>query len=107
MDRHSVEWRGYIPAITTPFQRAGALDLKGLDRLLAWLLDEGMHGIIVGGTQGEWFSISPPERKQLMQAVGRKLGGKMPLIAGCSGYSTDEVAANARLAAEHGFDGIL
>ena len=107
MDRHSVAWRGYIPAITTPFTQAGAMDVEGLERLLDWLAGEGMHGIIVGGTQGEWFSISPAERKQLLHTVGRKLGGKMTLIAGCSGYTTSKVAANARLAADHGFDGIL
>jgi 4-hydroxy-tetrahydrodipicolinate synthase len=107
MDRHSVQWRGYIPAITTPFTGEGALDLDALDRLLQWLHQEKMHGIIIGGTQGEWFTISAAERKQLMQAVGRKLSGKLPLIAGCSGYTSSEVAANARLAAEHGFDGIL
>lgn len=107
MDRHSVDWRGYIPAITTPFTQEGELDLDALERLLQWLLDEGMHGIIVGGTQGEWFSISAAERTKLLAAVGRKLSGKMPLIAGCNAYTTAEVAANARLAAEHGFDGIL
>lgn len=107
MDRHSVEWRGYIPAITTPFTKRGELDLEGLEQLLQWLLDEGMHGIIVGGTQGEWFSISSAEREELLAAVGRKLSGKMPLIAGCNAYTAAEVAANARLAAEHGFDGIL
>jgi 4-hydroxy-tetrahydrodipicolinate synthase len=107
MDRHSVQWRGYIPAITTPFTGDGALDLDALERLLQWLSEEGMHGIIIGGTQGEWFTISTAERKQLMQTVGRKLAGKMPLIAGCSAYTTAEVTANARLAAEHGFDGIL
>ncbi len=107
MDRHSVQWRGYIPAITTPFTGEGALDLDALDRLLQWLHQESMHGIIIGGTQGEWFTISAAERKQLMQAVGRKLSGKLPLIAGCSGYTSSEVAAHARLAAEHGFDGIL
>lgn len=107
MDRHSVAWRGYIPAITTPFTQEGALDVEALERLLHWLSEEGMHGIIVGGTQGEWFSISPAERKQLLYIVGRKLSGKMPLIAGCNAYTTAEVAANARLAAEHGFDGIL
>jgi 4-hydroxy-tetrahydrodipicolinate synthase len=107
MDRHSVTWRGYIPAITTPFTRDGALDIEGLERLLHWLAAEGMHGIIVGGTQGEWFSISPAERKQLLKTVGRSLGGKMTLVAGCNAYNTAEVAANARLAAEHGFDGIL
>nr|WP_298726351.1 dihydrodipicolinate synthase family protein [uncultured Steroidobacter sp.] len=107
MDRHSVQWRGYIPAITTPFTGDGALDLDALDRLLGWLHRERMHGIIIGGTQGEWFTISQSERKQLMHAVGRKLSGKIPLIAGCSGYTSQEVAAHARLAAEHGFDGIL
>lgn len=107
MDRHSVQWRGYIPAITTPFTGEGALDLDALDRLLQWLHQEQMHGIIIGGTQGEWFTISAAERKQLMQTVGRKLSGKLPLIAGCSGYTSSEVAAHARLAAEHGFDGIL
>ena len=53
MDRHSVQWRGYIPAVTTPFTRDGALDLEAMERLLQWLSDEGMHGIIIGGTQGE------------------------------------------------------
>ncbi|MFC4311376.1 dihydrodipicolinate synthase family protein [Steroidobacter flavus] len=107
MDRHSVQWRGYIPAITTPFTADGALDLDALDRLLEWLHREGMHGIIVGGTQGEWCTIDQAERQQLMQAVGRKLSGKLPLIAGCSGYTSREVAAHAKLAAENGFNGIL
>lgn len=107
MDRHSVQWRGYIPAITTPFTSEGALDMQALERLLQWLLDERMHGIIIGGTQGEWFSISAAERRQLLGAVGRNLSGKMTLIAGCNAYAAAEVAANARLAAEHGFDGVL
>ena len=96
MDRNSVQWRGYIPAVTTPFTRDGALDLEAMERLLQWLLDGGKHGIIIGGTQGEWFTITAPERKQLMELVGRKLSGKMPLIAGCSAYTSADVAANAR-----------
>jgi len=78
-----------------------------MDRLLQWLLDEGMHGIIVAGTVGEWFSLSAAERKLLFATVGRRLKGKIPLIAGCNAYTASEVAANARLAADAGFDGIL
>ncbi|MDY6946377.1 MAG: dihydrodipicolinate synthase family protein [Pseudomonadota bacterium] len=107
MDRHSVEWRGYIPAVTTPFTQAGELDLAAMDRLLDWLLAEGMHGIIVCGTQGEWCTVSADEREALLSMVGRKLSGRMTLIAGCSSYTAAEVGANARLAAEHGFDGVL
>ena len=107
MDRHSVQWRGYIPAITTPFKEDGALDFAALERLLQWLLAEGMHGIIVGGTQGEWCTIAPDERRQLLQVAGRKLSGKLTLIAGCSAYTATEVASHARTAADCGFDGIL
>ena len=107
MDRHSVPWRGYIPAITTPFTAGGALDLAALERLLQWLFEEGMHGLIVGGTQGEWCTIAPAERRQLLQVAGRTLGGRLPLIAGCSAYTSTEVASHARLAADCGFDGIL
>lgn len=107
MDRHSVQWRGYIPAITTPFTQSGELDFESLERMLSWLHEEGMHGIIVGGTQGEWFSIAPSERREMLTLVGRKLRGKMTLIAGCTGYSSEEVAANAKLAGDCGFDGIL
>ena len=34
MDRHSVDWRGYLPAITTPFDRAGELDEPALIQIL-------------------------------------------------------------------------
>src|SRR5262245_5606119 len=107
MDRHSVDWRGYIPSITTPFTKSGEVDLDGLERLSQWLLDEGMHGIIVGGTVGEWFTISDEERASVYAVVSRKLRGKIPLIAGCNAYTAAQVAANAQMAADAGFDGIL
>lgn len=107
MDRHSVNWRGYLPAITTPFTESGDLDVPALHRLLDWLLQEGMHGILVAGTQGEWFSLSQQERALLFKEVGQRLRGKMTLIAGCSALTAREVAENAAVAAEAGFDGIL
>lgn len=107
MDRNSVQWRGYIPAITTPFTEHGELDLKGFEHLLDWLHAEGMHGIIFGGTQGEWFSMDDRERAVLLATVGRRLSGKIPLIAGCTAYTSGEVAVYAKVAADHGFNGIL
>lgn len=107
MDKSSVNWRGYIPAITTPFTEEGELDLKGLERLLPWLHQERMHGILVAGTQGEWFSLTPSERKQLFDVVGANLCGKMTLIAGCNAFNAEGVIENSRLAAAAGFDGII
>lgn len=54
MDRHSV---GDTSGDHDAFSRTSELDLTAMERLLDWLLQEGMHGIIIGGTQGEWFTM--------------------------------------------------
>lgn len=102
-----VEWRGYIPAITTPFDDDGRLDLNGLGRLLEWLHGEGMHGLVVAGTTGEWTSLSPQERKKLIAAVGEQMKGKLPLIAGCTAFTASEVLEFAAVAAIAGYEGVL
>jgi dihydrodipicolinate synthase/N-acetylneuraminate lyase len=107
MDRSSVDWKGYIPAITTPFTKDRQLDAKAFQTLLEWLDAEGMHGIVVAGTTGEWFSLSNTERQTLLGLAGRQLRGKRTLIAGCNAFSADQVIAHAQMAAESGFDGIL
>ncbi len=107
MNRDSVDWRGYIPAITTPFDEYGELDLPRLRKLLDWLAEEGMHGLVVAGTTGEWFSMNSQEKATLFAAVGEALKGKMPLIAGCNAFTASEAISNAATAAKSGFDGIL
>jgi 4-hydroxy-tetrahydrodipicolinate synthase len=107
MDRTSINWRGYIPAITTPFNEDRELDEHGLHRLLEWLDAEGMHGIVLAGTTGEWFSLSPAERLTVLRIAGQRLRGKRTLIAGCNAYSADQALEYAGMAYECGFDGIL
>lgn len=87
MDKRSVNWRGYMPAMTTPFDRAGQLDKPGLGRLVEWLVGEGMHGLVLAGTSGEWFSLSPAERAELCATARSHASGALPIIAGCSAYT--------------------
>lgn len=107
MDRSSVDWRGYIPAITTPFTQDRRLDEPGLRRLLEWLAAEGMHGIVVAGTTGEWFSLSDAERRSVLRLTGEQLRGRLTLIAGCNAFNADRVIEYADMARASGFDGIL
>lgn len=105
--RSRADWRGYIPAITTPFDAERNLDLKALGGLLEWLHGEGMHGLLIAGTTGEWPSLSDPERAELFAAAGAQLKGKLPLLAGCTAYTPRQVLALADHAAASGFDGIV
>lgn len=105
--RSRASWQGYIPAITTPFDVDRNLDLSALGRLLEWLHSEGMHGLLIAGTTGEWPSMSPEECKTLFSAAGNQLGGKLPLLAGCTAFTAERVLDLADHAADSGFDGIV
>ncbi|KAA1380706.1 dihydrodipicolinate synthase family protein [Aeromicrobium fastidiosum] len=107
MDRHDISWTGYIPAITTPFDAAGALDLGALDAQLAWLVEQGMHGVILAGTTGEWFSMSEDERAALFQRGAETVAGEALVLGGCNAFTADEVIRHARAAEAAGLDGIL
>lgn len=107
MNRNSIDWRGYLPAITTPFDEHGELDLASTRKLLEWMADQGMHGLVIAGTTGEWFSMNSTEKAALFKCVGEVLKGEIPLLAGCNAFTAKEVLSNAATAARSGFDGII
>jgi 4-hydroxy-tetrahydrodipicolinate synthase len=105
--RSRVNWKGYLPAIVTPFGDDGRLDPARLGDHLEWLVGEGMHGLIVAGTTGEWTSLTPVERRDLFTLVGGQLRGRLPIIAGCTSFTPDETIDLARHAKAAGFEGVL
>lgn len=107
MDRSSVDWRGYIPAITTPFTRAGDMDVDALHTQIAWLADEGIQGAILAGTSGEWFSMTAEERAELFRAGGEHRTAAFPVLGACNAFTPGEAIAHAKAAERAGLDGIL
>jgi 4-hydroxy-tetrahydrodipicolinate synthase len=74
--------RGIITALLTPFHPDGALDIQTLRQRIAWQLDQGIHGLLVGGVSGEYVNLSPQERRLAVQAAVEATGGRVPVIAG-------------------------
>lgn len=107
MNRNAVEWRGYIPAVTTPFDEDGSLNAAKLGELIEWLVAEGMHGLVAAGTTGEWCTLTNQDRIDLLQTVSDVAQNRIPLIAGCTAFTPEGVVRNAELAAQYGFSGVL
>lgn len=107
MNRNDINWTGYIPAITTPFTRAGDMDWDGLAGQLEWYVQERMHGVVLAGTSGEWFSLSEAERAQLFEESARTINKRMTVLGGCNAYTAAEAIRHARAAERAGLDGIL
>lgn len=65
MDRDSVDWKGYWIAAPTPFTEVGTLNERALRSVLRLYYDQGIHGVLVNGTTGEWFSQTETERQRV------------------------------------------
>ena len=107
MDRTDVTWRGYWPAAPTPFAADGRLDEEALRALVELYVEQGVHGMLVNGSTGEWFSQSPAERRRVASIAVQQVAGRCPVVIGVSAYTAIEAAELARHAASIGADGVL
>ncbi len=99
--------QGSIPAILTPMQDDGALDLSGLRRLLDWHIAEGTDGIVIVGTTGESPTVDYEEHCALIETTVKHVAGRIPVIAGTGGNSTREAIELGQFARSAGADAHL
>lgn len=77
---------GVIPAMLTPFTRAGAkVDYDRAGELALYLAKKGVDGLFVAGTTGEGMLMRIEERKKLLEVVVDAVGDRLDVIAqtGC------------------------
>jgi dihydrodipicolinate synthase/N-acetylneuraminate lyase len=106
MNRNDVSWQGYWPACPTPFRADGRLDQGALRALLDYYLGVGVHGVLINGTTGEWFSQTPEERRLVAETAIAQVAGRVPVVVGCAAYTAREAAEFGRHAIDAGASGI-
>jgi 4-hydroxy-tetrahydrodipicolinate synthase len=94
--------QGSLPAIVTPMNEDGSLDLPSLRRLLDWHIAEGSDGIVIVGTTGESPTVDMDEHCTLIRATVEHVAGRIPVIAGTGANSTSEAIELAQCAKEAG-----
>jgi len=83
-------------ALVTPFQNDFSLDEVALRRLVRRQIEAGIHFLVPCGTTGESPTLTPAERRRVVEITLEEAHGKMPVVAGAGGYDTAEVAHAAR-----------
>jgi N-acetylneuraminate lyase len=66
---------GLVPAVLTPFDAAGELNLAAVESHAALLARDGVAGVFVGGTTGEFSSLTFEERLALAARWAAALKG--------------------------------
>ncbi len=90
---------GLTPAVFSPMHTDGELSLAGVEEYAGRLITGGVGGLLVGGTTGEFASLSIAERRRLAEAFVKVAKDRVPVVihVGCNDLpSTQHLAAHAQ-----------
>lgn len=102
-----MQWRGVLPAITTPFTDDLTVDHEFLAKHAQWLVDNGCTGIVALGSLGEGATLTNVEKEQVLKTCIDAVGDRVPVVAGVSSLSTTDAIEVAKMAQEAGCNGLM
>lgn len=104
----SEKFSGSYTVAVTPFtDDLSAIDVDRLKAFLDWQLAEGVPGIIMLGTTGEFLSVTPEERRLLIRETVSHIDGRIPVLVGTADASTTKAVAQSVEARDLGADGLM
>jgi 4-hydroxy-tetrahydrodipicolinate synthase len=107
MSAPSPLWQGVYPAATTQFAPDLSIDHDATQQVQSALVDDGVDGLIILGTCGENNSLEPDEKRQVLAGAVEAVGGRVPLVAGVSEFTTARAVDYARDAEKIGADALM
>ena len=102
----STVFYGVATALITPF-RENLIDYDAFADLIEQQIEGGIDALLVAGTTGEGATLSYEEHHDLIAFAKERIGGRVPLLAGCGSNSTARAIELAQNASEAGADALL
>ncbi len=96
----------YTPAIT-PLTATGQIDSAAFADVLEYLIESKVHGIIIGGSTGEYYAHTSQERIDLAAHAKEVIGNRVALIVGTGAIRTEDSVEYAKAARAIKADAIL
>jgi 4-hydroxy-tetrahydrodipicolinate synthase len=100
-------FKGLMPAMVTPFDDRGEVDLGATEAVVEHFIEAGVDGISPLGSTGEFSHLTGNERKRFAEEVVRIVGGRVPLVVGVGAAGTKEMVELALHAEDVGADAVL
>jgi 2-dehydro-3-deoxy-D-pentonate aldolase len=98
---------GLMPAMVTPFDERGEVDLVATEAVIERFIEAGVDGISPLGSTGEFSHLTGEERKRFAKEVVRIVAGRVPLVVGVGAAGTKEMVELARHVESAGADAVL
>lgn len=101
------KYTGLIVAVVTPFDTSGEVNISVLADHLDWLIKQGVHGVMVTGTAGEFANLSDDERLLVAGRTVQTVGGRVPVIFHTGHMNRAAALALSRRAEDAGVDAVM
>lgn len=99
---------GSYTVTITPFTEDGsAIDYPAWRRFLDWQLANGVPGIIILGTTGEFLTISDDDRAEFVEATVKHIARRIPVLVGTMNAYTPIAVRYSKQAEDLGADGLM
>ncbi|GAB4550044.1 dihydrodipicolinate synthase family protein [Ruegeria arenilitoris] len=100
-------FQGIYTPVVTPYADDFSVDWDALAEVIEYLVENGVHGLISGGSTGENYAQTVDERLELARFTHQRLKGRLPLVVGTGAMLTPDSIALAQGARQIGADAIL
>ena len=102
----SREYHGAYAALVTPYTDNNKVNYDELQKLVRFLIDQGVDGFYVGGSTAEAFLLTTEERKKVLEAVVEATNHERKVICHTGAISTDVAIELATHAERVGADAV-
>jgi len=102
-----MELKGVYAAMATPLTPDEKVDKPGVRRLVHYLLDGGLHGLVVLGSTGEFPAMTESMRNDVTETALEAVQGKVPVLIGCGEPGTQRTIEQVKIAMKTKADGLL
>ena len=83
--------RGTGVALITPFQSNGSVDYAALEKVIHFVISDGVEYVVTLGTTGETPTLSKAEKKEIANFTFENVAGRVPVVVGIGGNNTAEL----------------
>lgn len=94
--------KGIVPPVVTPVDAAGKIDTAKLIDQIEWIRARGISGVLLFGSNSEFFMFQPDEMISALQVVTAHFGETFPVYFGIGVIRTSTAVDLARRAAKAG-----
>ena len=102
-----MKFEGIYTPVITPHFADGSIDRDGFVAMIEYLIAAGVHGLINGGSTGEYYAQSMEERVEMASFAKEVIGDRVPLIVGTVAIRLEDSIRMAEHAATIGAAALL